>query len=136
MWLRLGAILHDIGDFVGYDAHHKHTYYIVAHSELMGLSPEAKEIVANVARYHRKGFPDLSHPGFRKLDRRGRTVVRKLSAILRLADAFDREHLTKVTELHTRVERERLDAARSGRGRPGAVAVDGVTQGRSVRRGV
>ena len=116
LWLRLGAILHDIGDFVGYDAHHKHTYYIVAHSELMGLSPEAKEIVANVARYHRKGFPDLSHPGFRKLDRRGRTVVRKLAAMLRLADSFDREHLTKVTDLQARVERERLTLRARGDG--------------------
>jgi exopolyphosphatase/guanosine-5'-triphosphate,3'-diphosphate pyrophosphatase len=95
-WLRLAAILHDIGDFVGYEAHHKHTYYLVSNSELMGLTPEAKEIVANVARYHRKAFPDLTHPGFRKLDRRGRTAVRKLSAILRIADSFDREHLRKV----------------------------------------
>lgn len=95
-WLRLAAIVHDIGDFVGYEAHHKHTYYLVTNSELMGLSPEAKEIVANVARYHRKAFPDLTHPGFRKLDRRGRTAVRKLAAILRIADSFDREHLRKV----------------------------------------
>lgn len=107
-WLRLAAILHDIGDFVGYESHHKHTYYLVVHSELMGLSPEAKEIVANVARYHRKAFPDLSHMGFRKLDRRGRSVVRKLAAILRLADAFDREHLSKVQEIHARVDRSKL----------------------------
>jgi exopolyphosphatase/guanosine-5'-triphosphate,3'-diphosphate pyrophosphatase len=95
-WLRLAAIVHDIGDFVGYESHHKHTYYLVSNSELMGLSPEAKEIVANVARYHRKAFPDLTHPGFRKLDRRGRAAVRKLAAILRIADSFDREHLRKV----------------------------------------
>jgi exopolyphosphatase/guanosine-5'-triphosphate,3'-diphosphate pyrophosphatase len=95
-WLRLAAIVHDIGDFVGYEAHHKHTYYLVTNTEIMGLSPEAKEIVANVARYHRKAFPDLTHPGFRKLDRQGRSVVRKLAAILRIADSFDREHLRKV----------------------------------------
>ncbi|MDP3277553.1 MAG: Ppx/GppA phosphatase family protein [Deltaproteobacteria bacterium] len=94
--LRLAAILHDVGDFVGYEAHHKHTYYLVSNCELMGLSPESKEIVANVARYHRKALPDLSHLGFRKLDRRGRTVVRKLAALLRIADSFDREHLGKV----------------------------------------
>jgi exopolyphosphatase/guanosine-5'-triphosphate,3'-diphosphate pyrophosphatase len=107
-WLRLAALLHDIGDFVGYESHHKHTYYIVAHSDLMGLTPEAKEIIANVARYHRKAYPDLSHPGFRKLDRRGRNAVRKLSAILRLADAFDREHLTKVREIQTRVNQSKV----------------------------
>src|SRR5436305_14881013 len=108
MLLRLAALLHDIGDFVGYESHHKHSYYIVVHSELMGLPPSAKEIVANVARYHRKAFPDLSHPGFRKLDRRGRTTVRKLAALLRLADAFDREHLTKVREVAVRIEKGRI----------------------------
>ncbi|MEI8254082.1 MAG: Ppx/GppA phosphatase family protein [Deltaproteobacteria bacterium] len=115
-WLRLAALLHDIGDFVGYEAHHKHTYYLVVHSEIMGLAPESKEIVANVARYHRKGFPDLSHPGFRKLDRAGRAVVRKLAAILRLADAFDREHLTKVREIHARVDKGRFHVRARGDG--------------------
>jgi exopolyphosphatase/guanosine-5'-triphosphate,3'-diphosphate pyrophosphatase len=115
-WLRLAAILHDIGDFVGYESHHKHTYYLVGNSELMGLTPGAKEVVANVARYHRKAFPDLSHPGFRKLDRRGRTAVRKLAAILRLADAFDREHLTKVHEVQTKLEKGRLTLRAKGNG--------------------
>ncbi len=116
LWLRLAALLHDIGDFVGYEAHHKHTYYLVAHAEIMGLAPEAKEIVANVARYHRKGFPDLTNPGFRKLDRRGRAAVRKLAAILRLADAFDREHLTKVRDIQARVEKGRFFVRARGEG--------------------
>jgi exopolyphosphatase/guanosine-5'-triphosphate,3'-diphosphate pyrophosphatase len=115
-WLRLAAILHDIGDYVGYESHHKHTYYLVAHSEMMGLAPEAKEIVANVARYHRKGFPELSHPGFRKLDRRGRSAVRKLSAILRLADALDREHLSKVREVQCRIDKGRVTFSARGDG--------------------
>lgn len=115
-WLRLAAIVHDLGDFVGYESHHKHTYYIVVHSELMGLTPEAKEVVANVARYHRKAFPDLSHPGFRKLDRRGRAAVRKLAAILRVADAFDREHLTKVREVTIRHDKGRLTLEARGDG--------------------
>lgn len=115
-WLRLAALLHDIGDFVGYESHHKHSYYIIENSELMGLSPEAKEIVANVARYHRKAFPDLSHPGFRKLDRRGRAAVRKLAAILRLADAFDREHLGKVHTVHVEIERGRVTLKAHGEG--------------------
>ena len=114
--LRLAALVHDIGDFVGYESHHKHSYYIVVHSELMGLSPAAKEIIANVARYHRKAFPDLSHPGFRKLDRRGRLTVRKLASILRVADAFDREHLTKVREITVRLEKGRMTLRARGEG--------------------
>ncbi len=101
--LRLAAFLHDIGDFVGFESHHKHSYYLIAHSDLMGLSPVDREIVANVARYHRRSVPDLSHPGYRKLDRRGRVVVRKLAALLRVADAFDREHLGKVADIAVRI---------------------------------
>lgn len=106
--LRLAALLHDVGDFVGFEAHHKHSQYLIAHTDLMGLSPTAKEVVANVARYHRKALPDLSHPAYRKLDRKDRAVVRKLAAILRVADAFDREHQGKVLEVAVRVTPGRL----------------------------
>ncbi len=115
-WLRLAAILHDIGDFVGYESHHKHTYYLVTHADFMGLTPSAREIVANVARYHRKAHPDLSHPGYRKLDRRGRAVVRKLAAILRVADAFDREHQGKVKDLAVRLTPGRIALRATGDG--------------------
>jgi exopolyphosphatase / guanosine-5'-triphosphate,3'-diphosphate pyrophosphatase len=108
MLLRLSAILHDIGDYVGFESHHKHSYYLIQHADLMGLSPLHKEIVANVARYHRKALPDLSHPGYRKLDRKERSVVRKLSAILRVADAFDREHQGKVADVNARVTQGRI----------------------------
>jgi len=106
--LRLAALLHDIGDFVGFESHHKHSHYLIAQTDLMGLSPAHKEVVANVARYHRKAMPDLSHPGFRKLDRKDRATVRKLAALLRVADAFDREHHTKVLEVAVRVTPGRI----------------------------
>lgn len=106
--LRLAALLHDIGDFVGFESHHKHSYYLIQHADLMGLSPSNKEVVANVARYHRKALPDLSHPGYRKLDRHERATVRKLAALLRVADAFDREHQGKVLEVAVRLTPGRI----------------------------
>jgi hypothetical protein len=106
--LRLAAILHDAGDFIGFESHHKHTYYLIVNSDLMGVSPANREVIANVARYHRKSLPDLSHPGYRKLDRRERTVVRKLAALLRVADAFDREHQGKVQDIHVRITPGRI----------------------------
>jgi exopolyphosphatase/guanosine-5'-triphosphate,3'-diphosphate pyrophosphatase len=103
--LRAAAILHDIGDFVRYDGHHKHSYYLIQHSDIMGLSPDERAIVANTARYHRKGPPDPSHPTFRELDKDGRGKVRGLAAILRIADALDREHLGKVDSVRGVVDR-------------------------------
>ncbi|MFO0669424.1 MAG: Ppx/GppA phosphatase family protein [Polyangiaceae bacterium] len=105
--LRAAAMLHDVGDFVRYDGHHKHSYYLILHSDLMGLSPDERAVVANVARYHRKSVPDPSHPNFQELDKGGRATVRALSAILRIADALDREHLGKVQDVRANVERSR-----------------------------
>jgi len=105
--LRAAAILHDIGDFVRYDGHHKHSYYLIQHSDIMGLSPEERGIVANIARYHRKSPPDPSHPNFRELDKEARGKVRALAAILRIADALDREHRGKVDAVRGVVERSK-----------------------------
>lgn len=102
--LRAAALLHDIGDYVRYDGHHKHSYYLIQHSDIMGLSPEERSVVANVARYHRKSAPDPSHPNFRDLDKESRSKVRALAAILRIADALDREHLGKVKSVRAEID--------------------------------
>jgi exopolyphosphatase/guanosine-5'-triphosphate,3'-diphosphate pyrophosphatase len=94
--LLAAAHLHDIGDFVRYDGHHKHSYYLILHSDLMGLTPDERAVVANIARYHRKSLPDMAHPNFQQLDRDARGRVRGLAGILRIADALDREHRGKV----------------------------------------
>jgi exopolyphosphatase/guanosine-5'-triphosphate,3'-diphosphate pyrophosphatase len=105
--LRAAAILHDIGDFVRYDGHHKHSYYLIQHSDIMGLAPDERAVVANIARYHRKSPPDPSHPNFRDLDKEARGKVRALAAILRIADALDREHRGKVEAVRGVVERSK-----------------------------
>jgi exopolyphosphatase/guanosine-5'-triphosphate,3'-diphosphate pyrophosphatase len=106
--LKAAALLHDVGDFIRYEGHHKHSFYIIEHSDLMGISPAERRVVANIARYHRKGFPDPTHPNFRELSREERSAVRSLASILRLADALDREHLSKVTDVQATVTRGRL----------------------------
>jgi exopolyphosphatase/guanosine-5'-triphosphate,3'-diphosphate pyrophosphatase len=102
--LRAAALLHDIGDYVSYGGHHKHSYYLIQHSDIMGLTPVERAIVANIARYHRKSGPDPSHPNFRDLDKESRAKVRGLAAILRIADALDREHLGKVKSVRAKID--------------------------------
>jgi exopolyphosphatase / guanosine-5'-triphosphate,3'-diphosphate pyrophosphatase len=102
--LQAAALLHDIGDYVRYDGHHKHSYYLVMHAEILGLLPEERAVVANIARYHRKSPPDIDHPNFRELDKVSRGKVRGLSAILRVADALDREHRGKVHDARAEVD--------------------------------
>src|SRR5579872_5428180 len=103
--LRAAAILHDIGDYVHYSGHHKHSQYLIQHADIMGLTPRERSIVANIARYHRKGPPDASHPSYRDLDKEARGKVRGLAAILRLADALDREHKQKIESVRAAVDR-------------------------------
>jgi exopolyphosphatase / guanosine-5'-triphosphate,3'-diphosphate pyrophosphatase len=106
--LHASALLHDVGDFVRYEGHHKHSYYLVANSDLMGVTPAERAIVANVARYHRKSPPHLDHDNFRALSREDRGKVKAMAAILRVADALDREHRAKITDVSGRVEGEAL----------------------------
>jgi exopolyphosphatase / guanosine-5'-triphosphate,3'-diphosphate pyrophosphatase len=112
--LHAAALLHDIGDFVRYEGHHKHSYYLITNSDLLGMTPEERAIVANVARYHRKSAPQLDHDNFRALSREARTRVKPMAAILRVADALDREHRGKVTDVTGRVEGETLVLAVQG----------------------
>jgi exopolyphosphatase/guanosine-5'-triphosphate,3'-diphosphate pyrophosphatase len=103
--LRAAATLHDIGDYVHYSGHHKHSYYLIQHADIMGITPGERAIVANIARYHRKGPPDTAHPNFRDLDKEARGKVRGLAAILRIADALDREHKQKIESVRAAVDR-------------------------------
>jgi exopolyphosphatase/guanosine-5'-triphosphate,3'-diphosphate pyrophosphatase len=103
--LRAAAMLHDIGDYVMYAGHHKHSYYLIQHADIMGITPDERAIVANIARYHRKGPPDPSHPNFRDLSKEARGKVRGLASILRIADALDREHKQKIESVRAAVDR-------------------------------
>ena len=94
--LQAAAVLHDIGQQIGYQKHHKHSYYLISDAELPGLSPEEVELVANVARYHRRASPSTDHDHYAALGKKDRKRVKRLAPLLRLADALDREHLQKV----------------------------------------
>lgn len=87
--LHAAAMLHDIGHFITQKKHHKHSYYLIKSSGLESFNKLELELVANIARYHRKAHPSPKHLGFSQLSPANQDVVRKLSAILRVADALD-----------------------------------------------
>lgn len=90
--LQVASMLHDIGTIIRSSGHHKHGEYIVANSELFGVSRGDLAIASIIIRYHRKAAPSASHTQYMALPREDRTLVDKLSAILRVADALDRGH--------------------------------------------
>ena len=97
--LEVAALLHDIGMFVGLRAHHKHVQYILQASEIFGLSADDRDVIGNVARYHRRALPQRAHEPYMILDRQDRVRVNKMAALLRLANALDAEHLDKVRDV-------------------------------------
>ena len=85
------AILHNCGHFVSHSAHHKHSYYLIRNDELLGYTEAEVEVIANIARYHRKSLPKKKHEAFRNLTTKyHRQMVSEFSAMLRVAIALDR----------------------------------------------
>jgi len=103
-WLEYAALLHDIGVHISYEGHHKHSHYLITNGDLRGFEPHEIDIIALAARYHRRAEPKRRHDGFGELPRKVRRVVRRLAAILRLAESLDRSHSQTVAglEFHDR----------------------------------
>ena len=97
--LEVAAILHDIGQLIGVSNHHKHTLYILETNPVIGLTASQMTIVANVARYHRKSIPKAQHRNFEELSQKYKNIVMTLSAMLRLANALDRDRSGSVKGL-------------------------------------
>ena len=97
--LEAAAILHDVGSWISYESHHKHSYHLIRHADLFGLTPRERELAAQVARYHRKSLPKKKHEPFQKLTAKEQGLVSRLGGILRLADGLDRRRCGAVERL-------------------------------------
>jgi exopolyphosphatase/guanosine-5'-triphosphate,3'-diphosphate pyrophosphatase len=101
-WLEYAALLHDIGGLISYARHHRHSYYLIKNGDLRGFTPDEIEVIALVARYHRRGTPKRSHEEYAHLPSSLRKTIRTLSSILRVAESLDRSHATAITGLELR----------------------------------
>jgi exopolyphosphatase/guanosine-5'-triphosphate,3'-diphosphate pyrophosphatase len=90
------ALLHDVGYHINYEKHHKHSFHLISHADLLGMTPSEQITIAHIARYHRGAAPKLKHPGFGELDKYVQRRIIRLSAILRFADGMDRGHVSAV----------------------------------------
>lgn len=98
-WLEYAALLHDIGYVIHPRQHHKHSYYLIKHSNIAGFRADEIEMIANIARYHRRAIPGKDHAGYRALPAQGRKTLTMLSALLRIADGLDRSHFSVVQNI-------------------------------------
>jgi exopolyphosphatase/guanosine-5'-triphosphate,3'-diphosphate pyrophosphatase len=89
-WLEYAGFLHDIGNHISYEKHHRHSHYLIKNGDLRGFEPEEIDVIALVTRYHRRATPKPEHIGFHDLSKASRRTVEILSAFLRLAETLDR----------------------------------------------
>ncbi len=107
-YLEAGALLANVGLVVSHSKHHLHSYYVIRNSELAGLTDHEIELIAQVARYHRKSRPKASHPTFAALSDDDQDVVRTLAAILRVAIGLDRCHEHRVAGVRVELGDDRV----------------------------
>ena len=101
------AILHNCGLYVSHSAHHKHSYYLIRNGELLGFAEAEIEVIANLARYHRKNAPKKKHESYSNLpSKKHRQLVNQLSAILRIAVTLDRRQIGAIQRVHCEYRRD------------------------------
>ena len=106
-YLEIASLLHDAGTLFGEKKHHKNSLEYIMNLNLPCEKTD-KLIIANIARYHRKAAPSLTHFYFRQLLPHQRYLVTTLSAILRLADAIDRSHTQNIKELDLELTKKNI----------------------------
>ena len=103
-WLEYASLLHDIGAHISFARHHRHSYYLIKNGDLRGFHPDEIEVMALVARYHRRGTPKKTHDEYAKLSGALRRTVRTLASILRVAESLERSHSQVISALELRDE--------------------------------
>ncbi len=110
VYLRIAALLHDIGYCVEKKSHHKHSMQIILDRGIEGFSDDEVRIIANIARYHRAAYPDeMKHIAFASLSEEQKVLVKKLSALLRIADGMDKPHKNLILRIELKETDESFD---------------------------
>ncbi len=103
--LEAAAIVHNVGLFISHSSHHKHSYYVIRNSEqLTGFTEHEIELIAVVARYHRKSRPSEKHAAFAALSADDQRLVRQLAGMLRVAIGLDRRHAGVVQTMRVNID--------------------------------
>ena len=129
--LEYAALLHDVGYHISHRAHERHAQYLIEHSDLHGFSRREVQLLALVARYHRGAVPAAEDAPFAALEEGDQARVRRLAALLRVAEALDRSHLQSIEALHPEMTDEALTLTLASSGDP-QLEVWAVEQSRAL----
>jgi exopolyphosphatase / guanosine-5'-triphosphate,3'-diphosphate pyrophosphatase len=107
--LEFAAYMHDIGYYISHRKHHKHAQYLIRNADLKGFKEIEIEMMANIARYHRRSTPKSRHTYYNRLPDDVKNRIRKLSGIIRVADGLDRSHYQNVLEVEIDENDDRIE---------------------------
>ena len=123
-YLEFAALLANVGVVVSHAKHHLHTYYLVRNAELMGLTDREVEIIAQIARYHRKSVPKPEHAEFAALSTADQRLVRSLAGILRVAIGLDRTYDARVKSVSVKVTASDVMVTAKSRGKKADISLN------------
>ena len=123
-YLEFSSLLANVGVVVSHAKHHLHSYYLIRNSELMGLTDQEVEIIAQVARYHRKSVPKSEHVEFSALSTTDQRIVQSLAGILRIAIGLDRTYDARVKSVSVKVSANELLIAAKSRGKKSDISLN------------
>ena len=98
-WLSAAAMLHEVGSYLNRAGRHRHTYYIVAHSEIFGYTAAQRQIIAAIARYVGNSLPARGDRYLKALSLEDRQMVPRAVALLRIAIALNQGRRTAVNKV-------------------------------------
>jgi exopolyphosphatase/guanosine-5'-triphosphate,3'-diphosphate pyrophosphatase len=87
--LHAAALLHEVGLAISERSYHKHSQYIIRNSVFFGVSSSELDLIALVARYHRRALPQRTHEIYSSLSQDDRALVARLAALVRIAKVLD-----------------------------------------------
>lgn len=106
--LEYASMLHDIGYYISRSSHHKHSLYLIKQADWSGFQPEEIDVMAHVARYHRRSTPKDRHTSYKRLSKEQQKLVNQLGSFLRMANGLDRSHFQNVTHLRAELDGGKL----------------------------
>jgi exopolyphosphatase/guanosine-5'-triphosphate,3'-diphosphate pyrophosphatase len=107
--LEAASYLHDVGFHISHDKHHKHSFYLIKNSVMTGFTNNEAELIANIARYHRKSHPNRAHKSYNMLSLKNQETVWVLAGILRIAEGLDRRQIQNVDDIRLELSEHKLE---------------------------
>ena len=108
LWLQAAAMMQEVGKYMNHQGHHRHSQYIIAHSEIFGFSPTQRAIVAAISRYLGKSRPEAMDRPMRYVPVEEHAHVQSAVVLLRLAEALNQDRATAAVRVRTKVYPKRV----------------------------